>query len=389
LSSAALGAELAAAREHDADWLKWLARERERRKNDEDETSERGASMGPPSRSGRTIADFAARAQAASAIPLEGPADGAVPTVAPPGSPLAPQQSAPSAAASEPSPGAYILSRKEWLRRELDQERTRERDLKRARAKVEKYNTIDDEGVQQEWGVERERRLIEARAKVRKGIEGRVADAKAMYVALANDPQTAHFAIGIKKICDAKRWTLADIAAQRTLTLLCFLLELAVPGCWNVRYSKPAPRRGGRLVRFGDAFTRRKYSPVVRAVAQPFLRSVIAWRGHSPDDDRSVDRSTVFEHMALLEHAKLVQPVQVPIEAAEPHEIGKLVMRKSGGKLVACRFSINRYWLADRGNPKPALLGCWTADGVCVDIDVLAAPWAGATPVDSPPTSPP
>ena len=324
--------------------------------------------MGPPSRSGRTIADFAARAQAASAIPLEKPADGAVST-AQPGPPLAPQP-APSAAASDPRPR---LPRKQWLQRELAAEKLKERIDRRCKAKAEMRRELHPDAV--EWGVERERRLIEARALARKAIEGRVSDARAYYAELCSDPSTAHFAIAVKKICDQHGWTLADLAAQRTLALICFLLTLAVPGCWNVRYARPAQRRGGRLVKLGAAFTNRKYSPVVRAVAQPFLATVIAWRGHCDDDDRSVDRSTVREHMQRLEAMRVVQAVQVPQHAAEPHEIGK-----SG-------HVINRYWLADKGSPKPALLGCWTADGVCVDVDVLAAPWVGATPVDSPPTS--
>ena len=371
ITAAALGAELCAAAEHNPEWLAWLARERER-SAEETKLREQAPSMGPRSRSQRTIAEFAARAQAASAIPPIVPADTARETAAIAAVP--PLASQPAAVSAAPP---HRLTRAQWHKRELDALRLQARIERRRKAKLEHKRELHADAV--EWGPERERKSIEARAKARKLIEGPVSGVRAWYMQLASHPSTAHFAIGIKKLCDLHEWTLADLAAQRSLTLLYFLLEMANMCCWNARYAARPRRRGGRLTGFAASLNGRKYSPCVRAVAQPFLCTVLAWRGHTTEDSRSVDRSTVSDHALRLEAVGLIDVVQVPQHAAEPHEIGD-----SG-------HVINRYWLADKGCPKPALLGLWTADGACIDADVLTAPWLGArvlpqpTVADSPP----
>jgi hypothetical protein len=274
-------------------------------------------------------------------------------------------------AALDPSDPSRPLSYDSWLRRELASEQLRKR-LERPR--VHEKPPLPREAA--EWGPLKEKRSIEARAKVRPLIEG-VSAAKECYRALCLDPTTAHFAIAIKRICDAKGWTLADLAARRALALLEFLRLLARPHCWNARHVR-RPRRGlfsvGAVVASG---AQRKYSPGVQAVAQPFLATVLAWPGHRPDDDRSVNRKTVGRVTALLDLAGVVQAIQVPAHAAESHELGD-----SG-------HAIHRYWLADRGSPKPALMAPFDAAGELVGVDILAAPWRGAVPAVPRSTAPP
>ena len=354
--------ELAEARDNDPQWLKWLEREREARARSE--AQQQLFAMGPNARARQTIADLALRAQAADAIPSDScPTDG-VPDLLP--VPLLSPAVAPPA-------GSPRLPRREWLKRELAAEQLAARVDRRARAKVRASNNLPEGAA--EWGPERERDLVQARAKVRaRVIEGRVSDARAYYAELSKDPELCHFAIAVKKICDECGWTLADVAAQRSLAAIAFLLELARPQCWNARYARP-PSRG--VSKLGRSFATRKYSPCVRAVSQQFLATVLAWRGHTDEDDRGVDRSTVRAHFDRLERHGVVQVVQVPQHAAEPHEIG------TSGHVI------NRYWLASRGSPKPALLSCWTLDGALVDVDVLLAPWVGAKPAIANANAPP
>ena len=226
------------------------------------------------------------------------------------------------------------------------------------------------------WGPNREKRIVEARAKQRPLMES-VPKARERHRVLALDPTTAHFALAIKRICDEREWTYADQVARRLLTLIEFFREFARPQCWNAHRARaPLPRGLGKTSAVLER-AKRKFSPCATAVAQPFLAGVIAGAGDGPNDDRSVCRKTVGRLTALLEDAGVIQCVQVPAHAAESYEVGK-----SG-------HAIYRYWLADKGSPKPALMGPWTADGDLVDAVILESPWRGATVVLPPATAPP
>ncbi len=320
--------------------------------------------MGSASDARRLIfAQLAARAQAADAIQAQSPAGGTPPTASRAGSPpLAPQ--------SVPSAGGVRLPRKAWLQRELAQEQLQERIAHRAKAKVKQNNSLHERA--SEWTVGREQTLNQARAKARKYIES-VSAARGYYRELCLDPVAAHFAIALKKLCDAHGWTLADLAARRALALIVFFRSCATPFCWNARFARaPSFARSRRPAKLGRSLESRKYSPTVRGVARPYLATVLAWPGHSPEDDRSVDVSTVSDHTARLVEVSVLQRVQVPQHAADSGEIG------------ASGHVINRYHLADKGSRKPALSGCWTVDGELVDAEVLQAPWTGARATRSP-----
>jgi hypothetical protein len=275
-----------------------------------------------------------------------------------------------TSAAAEPPPPH---SREQRLKSALAALQLEKRIARRAAAKAATRSAIADDAV---WGPKREKRIVEARAKQRPLME-RVPKARERFVELTKDPTTAHFAIAIKKLCDEHEWTLADECARRLLTLVEFFREFARPQCWNAHRARAPLPRG--LARTGSVLERakRKFSPCATAVAQPFLAGVIAGAGDGPNDDRSVCRKTVGRLTALLEDAGVIQCVQVPAHAAESYEVGK-----SG-------HAIYRYWLADKGSPKPALMGPWTADGDLVDAVILEEPWRGATVVLPPATAPP
>jgi hypothetical protein len=273
-------------------------------------------------------------------------------------------------AGEDPQKPFRFLSRKAWLAQELASEQLRARVERPRPARVLPLTAA-------EWGPGRDKIMIERRAKQRPLIES-VSKARERHRELANDPATAHFAIAIKRVCNARGWTLADLAARRALTMLEFLRECARPQCWNARHVR-RPRRG--LATLGTAVTAsaatRKYSPCVQAVAQPFLATVLAWPGHSSTDDRSVNRKTIGRVAQLLVAAGVLQCVQVPAHAAEPHEIGET------------GHAIYRYWLADRGSPKPALMRPFDADGELVGVEILSEPWRGAVATRPPSTAPP
>jgi hypothetical protein len=276
-------------------------------------------------------------------------------------------------AAAEPSPPIERRSREHRLKSALAALQLEKRIARRAAAKAATRVALPDDAV---WGPKREKRIIEARAKVRQLME-RVPKARERYADLTKDPTTAHFAIALKKLCDEHEWTLADNVARRLLTLIEFFREFARPQCWNAHRARaPLPRGLGRTGAVLER-SKRKFSPCVTAVAQPFLAGVIADAGDGPNDDRSVCRKTVGRLTQLLVDVGVLQCVQVPAAAAESYEVGT-----SG-------HAIYRYWLADKGSPKPALMGPWTADGALVDVAILDEPWRGAVVVRPPATAPP
>lgn len=275
-----------------------------------------------------------------------------------------------TSAAAEPPPPHR--SREQRLKSALAALQLEKRIARRAAAKAAKRSIADDAV----WGPNREKRIVEARAKQRPLMES-VPKARERHRVLALDPTTAHFALAIKRICDEREWTYADQVARRLLTLIEFFREFARPQCWNAHRARaPLPRGLGKTSAVLER-AKRKFSPCATAVAQPFLAGVIAGAGDGPNDDRSVCRKTVGRLTALLEDAGVIQCVQVPAHAAESYEVGK-----SG-------HAIYRYWLADKGSPKPALMGPWTAAGDLVDAVILESPWRGATVVLPPATAPP
>ena len=281
-----------------------------------------------------------------------------------------PASTAPTAAVPPPPP---LRTRKQRLKSELAALQLEERIARRAAAKAATRVAMADDAV---WGPRRDKRAIEDRARVRPLIE-RVPSARARFVELAKDPSTAHFAIGFKRICDSKGWTLADLAARRVLCAIEFMRAFARPACWNAHRARaPMPRGLGRTSAVLER-SKRRFTPCVRAIAQPFLCSVLAGPGDGPHDDRRVHRKTVGRITRLLEQTGVLQAVQVPAHAAESYEIGD-----SG-------HAIYRYWLADKGSPKPALMGPWTADGELADVAILDEPWRGARVVQPPSTAPP
>jgi hypothetical protein len=268
------------------------------------------------------------------------------------------------------------LSRREWLKREYEHEQHQHR-IEKHRQQRPAARSMP---MAAEWSAERERKLVQERARVRPLIDGPVSRAREYWRQLCANPATSHLATGIKRVCDANGWTLADLSARRALVILEFLRGNAIPSCWNAKYTR-APARG--MGKLGDALTRsgRKYAPCARAIAQPFLATVIAWPGDCAADSRPTCTKTVARLVTELELAGLIQAVQVPNYAAEPHEIGET------------GHVINRYWLADRGSPKPALMSVWRdADGGLLTLEqleerarvTLEAPWSAARPQPPP-----
>jgi hypothetical protein len=290
----------------------------------------------------------------------------------------------PPAAGAAVAPGAASvagssrrLSREEWLKQELDAERLRKRTEQRTAARIEKLKA--DVHV---FGPRKEESLLRARQAIRaKTIEARPAQVRRQLIELQCDASTAYLVIGLKRLLDERRWSPVDLAARRLLCLLLFLREMAIPHAWNTRHVRPQVRRGSKRLamptKLGGHFgTVRKYTPCARAIDQrAVLTQVLAADGHTAEDDRSCSVKTVQRALRALEDVSLIQSVQVPPSAAEPWELGE-----SG-------YAFNRYYVATPGSPKPALMGYWSADDSC-GADVLARPWAGATPqatVDPPP----
>lgn len=262
------------------------------------------------------------------------------------------------------------LSRARWLKSELASERLAAKCERRAKQR------IADRG-ERACSARREAFLVERKTMARVVLEGRVSSARRAWERLREDPHTAVYAIAFKRMCDARGWTLADDAARRRLCALLFLMLVAVPMCWNGRFARramPKGQRSGRLQPLGNVmgYRERKFGTCVRGVSQGYLRRVIAWAGDSPDDSRRVHRATVRECMDDLEAFGALQCYRVPKHAADPMEIGD-----SG-------YVMNRYWLHGR-DPKPALRSVYDAAGELLWTDVLDAPWAGATPAETPP----
>jgi hypothetical protein len=300
-------------------------------------------------------------------------ADAAVLVVSPPTT----ARNAPAAAAAVLPPRSreqHLTARVTRDKRELAGLQLEARIAKRAAAKAARRAAFADESAV--WGPAREKRVIEARAKQRPLMEQR-RNADARFRELAKDPRNAHYAIALKRICDEHEWTFADDVARRLLTFVEFLREMARPHCWNAHRARAPLAKG--LGTFGAVLSRskRKYSLCVTAIAQPLLATVLAGPGDTPTDDRRVCRKTVGRLTALLEDAGVLRADQVPAHAAESHEVGP-----SG-------WAMYRYWLADKGSPKPALMALWPwdADGELRDAQTLEAPWRGARVVQS--TAPP
>lgn len=375
--------------------IAWTAREASRT-----QAREAAAAIAPPS-SPSSIRDRIARMGAAAIARLDADAHTA-PATSDSGSSALDRAAVASNIAPPPPPGAspYVYSRLEWHKRELArmqlEQRIEQHQRKKLAARVRDEDNAEAAreagweagpraGV---WSEGRTRKLLQARSAVRaRTMEARAARVRELWCELALDPSTSHYAIGIKRICDQRGWTLADPAAQRVLALLDFLRELSIPHCWNAKYVRPIGRRGSNRMamptRGSETFegvTLRKHTPAVRGVGQGFLCTVLAAAGHTREDDRRCCSKTVQRALALLEGVGLVQAVQVPAHAAEAFEIGD-----SG-------HTINRYYLADRGSPKPALMACWLlledADGGAVlspaHSDVLELPWIGAANSNAP-----
>jgi hypothetical protein len=351
----------------DPDALAWMERERERAAR----AAAAAASPYSNPNNAKLAAMLARTTEARQAEDAPAAADAAV-LVSPP----ATARNAPAAAAAvlPRSREEHLTARVTRDKRELAGLQLEARIAKRAAAKAARRAAFADESAV--WGPAREKRVIEARAKQRPLMEQR-RNAEARFRELAKDPRTAHHAIAIKKLCDENEWTFADVVARRLLTIVEFFLELARPHCWNAHRARAPLARG--LGAFGDVLARgkRKYSLCVTAIAQPFLATVLAGPGDTPTDDRRVCRKTVGRLTALLEDAGVLRAEQVPAHAAESHEVGP-----SG-------WTIYRYWLADKGSPKPALMALWPwdADGELRDAQTLEAPWRGARVVQS--TAPP
>ncbi|HKT94672.1 MAG TPA: hypothetical protein VJS18_21110 [Paraburkholderia sp.] len=289
------------------------------------------------------------------------------------GAPVSIPHVTPAASApSKPPVARPRLSRATWLKNELAAEKLRAKCERRAKQGVAKRGERACSG-------ERLAFLTERRAIARVVLEGRVATARRAWADLRTNPSTVVYAIAIKRLCDARGWTLADMAARRRLAALLFLLQAAVPMCWNGRFARratPKAQRSGRLQPLSNVmgYRERKYGTCVRGVGQGFLRRVIAWAGDTPDDSRTVNRATVRECMEDLAEFGALSFYRVPKHAADPMEIGD-----SG-------YVMHRYWLHGR-DPKPALRGVYDAAGELLWVDVLDAPWAGAKPAESPPPS--
>jgi hypothetical protein len=332
------------------------------------------AAASPPSMySNPRNAELAAMARATEARHAEATAAAAAAVLV---SPPATARNASAAAAAVLPPRSreeHLTARITRDKRERAALQLEARIAKRAAAKAARRAALDESAV---WGPGREKRVIEARAKVRPLMEQR-RNADARFRELAKDPRTAHYARAVKTICDENEWTFADVVARRLLTIVEFFRELARPHCWNAHRARAPLAKG--LGAFGDVLARgkRKYSLCVTAIAQPLLATVIAGPGDTPTDDRRVCRKTVGRLTALLEDSGVLRADQVPAHAAESHEVGP-----SG-------WAIYRYWLADKGSPKPALMALWPwdADGELRDAQTLEAPWRGARVVQS--TAPP
>lgn len=299
----------------------------------------------------------------------------------------APQQ-VPAASAEVPPAAASAgsrrrkLTREQWLKRELEAEQLQRRANEHSKKRVAKLASGTHV-----FGPRREEDLLRARQAVRaRTMEARSAKVREYLRDLQCNAATAHLVIGFKRICDARKWSPVDIAARRMLALLLFLREVAIPHAWNTRYVRPQVRRGSRRLAepsklAGHFGTTRKYTPCARAIDQRAqLTQVLAGDGHSAEDDRRCSVKTVQRALRALEGVSLIQSVQVPPSAAEDWELGKR------NPVTGEQHAFNRYYVADPGSPKPALMGVWTVDDTC-GLDVLERPWAGMTP--RPATDPP
>jgi hypothetical protein len=251
--------------------------------------------------------------------------------------------------------------RAEWLKAELAAERLRERIRRRREAKT---------GKDGEWTAEREATLLKHKAQSRTLIEGAVSRARERWRELAQHSETAVYAIGFKRLCDARGWTMADLAARRRLAALDFGLRAAHPVRWNPHRRPMLGKRRG-LAPLSAAFEslRKDYAPCLRGVAQKFFCGLLAGPGDTKEDSQAIDRSTVREVMGDLQAFGCLHFYQPPAGAAEAFEVGD-----SGH---AC----NRYWFHVKGNPKPALRCAWDPlTGEPLYLEVLELPWLGATP---------
>lgn len=322
----------------------------------------------------RAIEQMAQRAQRAQAFEEQAPTERA--TVANP-----PRDSSP---ADGRRLGSSRLSREEWLRRELESERLKNRTTERTQKRVERVQA----GLHV-FGPRREESLLRARARVRaQTMEARPAALRAFLNQLQLTAATAYLAIGFKRICDGRGWSPVDEAARRRLALLLFFRELAIPHNWNARYVRPRARRGSRRMAKPERLAEsgfgvvRKYTPCARAIDQrEVLTDVLASDGHSAIDDRSCNVKTVQRALRDLEDVQLVQSVQVPLSAAEPWELGN---KKADGT----QWAFNRYYVATPGSPKPALMGYYTELDPA-GAEVLERPWRGMRPQPPPPDASP
>lgn len=304
-------------------------------------------------------------------------------TVPPPRAGLEAPAIAIAAPSSAPPTPRTRLPRERWLKQQLEterlQRRTREYNARKRSIEAHKAATLPGSELEV-WGPAKTERLLRASAAVRaRSIEARPAAVRAQLREQQANPATAHFVIGYKRICDALGWSPIDPWALRLWALILLLRELAIPHCWNAHAVRRPPRRGSRrmsqmerLSIGGGGIGVRHYTPCVRALAQTAIAEVLAAAGHCDDDDRSCSTKTVQRALRLLEGVDLVQAVQVPAHAAESWELGR---RDANGE----RWSFARYYLATPGSPKPALMGWWSAEDTC-GREVLARPWAGATP---------
>lgn len=317
--------------------------------------------------------------------------DGARGETATPALSLATPPTAPPSAASRRArrdfwrdqPKAERLPWKAYLQRELGKVNQRERCDRAAKAKAEKHG----EGA---WTAGRIEFLEKQRAITRaRVIEGSVADARRVWSELANHKATHVYAIGIKKLCNRRGWTLADMAARRRLALVYFGLLVSVPTCFNGRWAmQPRFRRGER--RSGLEYLRntfggmrqRKYAPCMRAVAQSFLAEVLADPGHTAADRQDIHRDTVRECTLDLQDVNVLDAYQPPRRAVGAWEA-------SGA------WAFKQYWFHSyNGSAKPKLLGAYDADGRLLDLELLTSPWSAARlfprrHTDPPPDDPP
>lgn len=121
------------------------------------------------------------------------------------------------------------------------------------------------------------------------------------------------------------RFDLADPECRKLIGLAVFLV-------YEARW-KPWSRSASGRVLAGQC---------VRGIGQSLLAALLA----DPGRDVPVDRTTVWRYLERGAQAKLWEAVQVPVQVAEPWEIG----RTPRGE-----YARNRYWLCTHGVQKPAL----------------------------------